>query len=180
MPPLRGPAWRVRGILTRSPTTLQDAMELYAGNTYLWTKLLHVLFVIAWMATVFYLPRLLVNIAEAQGEPAVVARLVLMGKRLYRFGHVMLGFAFLLGLLLWFGRAIDDSLWPHITAGRGWMHLKFLLVLGVLAHFIATGRMVKAIENGAVPKSATWFRWFNEIPVVLLLAILVLVYIKPI
>lgn len=155
-------------------------MDLYAGNTYLWTKLLHTLFVIAWMATVFYLPRILVNIAEAAAEPAVVARLVLMGKRLYRFGHVMLGFVFVFGLLLWFGRVIDDSLWPHITAGRGWMHLKFLLVLGILAHFIVAGRMVKAIEKGVAPKSATWLRWFNEIPVVLLLAILVLVFIKPI
>ncbi|HAI58879.1 MAG TPA: hypothetical protein DCM32_03270, partial [Xanthomonadaceae bacterium] len=69
-------------------------MDLFLGNTYLWTKLLHTLFVIAWMATVLYLPRILVNIAEAQGEPAVVARLGLMGQRLYRFGHVMLGFVF--------------------------------------------------------------------------------------
>lgn len=155
-------------------------MDPYLGNTYLWTKLLHTLFVISWMATVLYLPRILVNIAEAQGQPEVVARLVLMGKRLYRFGHVMLGFAFLFGLLLWFGRLIDPSLWPHITAGRGWMHLKFLLVLGVLAHFVWAGRMVKGIETGAAPKSATWLRWFNEVPVVLLLGILVLVFIKPI
>jgi putative membrane protein len=131
------------------------------------------------MATVFYLPRLLVNIAEAQGEPAVVARLLLMGKRLYRFGHIMLGFAFLLGLLLWFGRVIDPALWPHITAGQGWMHAKFLLVLGMLAHFIVAGRMVKAIEKGATPKSATWLRVFNEVPVLLLLPILWLVIGKP-
>jgi putative membrane protein len=154
-------------------------MDLYLGNTYLWTKLLHTLFVIAWMATVLYLPRLLVNIAEAQGEPAVVARLVLMGQRLYRFGHVMLGFVFLFGFLLWFGRVIDDSLWPHITAGRGWMHLKFLLVLGVLAHFIVAGRMVKRVAAGGAVRSATWLRWFNEVPAVLLLGILVLVFIKP-
>lgn len=155
-------------------------MDLTLGNAYLWTKLLHTLFVISWMATVFYLPRILVNIAEAQEEPVVVARLVLMGKRLYRFGHVMLGFVFIFGLLLWFGRFIDPAWWPHITAGQGWMHLKFLLVLGVLAHFIVAGRMVKAIEKGGTPRSATWLRWFNEIPVMLLLAILVLVFVKPI
>jgi putative membrane protein len=155
-------------------------MDLFLGNTYLWTKLLHTLFVISWMATVFYLPRILVNIAEAQGEPAVVARLVLMGQRLYRFGHVMLGFVFIFGLLLWFGRVIDDSLWPHITQGRGWMHLKFLLVLGMLAHFIVAGRMVKAAARGEGVKSATWLRWFNEVPVVLLLGILLLVFVKPI
>lgn len=155
-------------------------MDLYLGNTYLWTKLLHTLFVIGWMATVFYLPRILVNIAEAANQPEVVARLVLMGKRLYGFGHVMLGFMMLLGLLLWAGRLIDPALWPHVTGGRGWMHLKFLLVLGVVAHFIWAGRMVKGIGKGAAPRSATWLRWFNEVPVVLLLGILVLVFVKPI
>lgn len=155
-------------------------MDLYLGNTYLWTKLLHTLFVISWMATVFYLPRILVNIAEAEGQPAVQARLVLMGKRLYRFGHIMLGFVFVFGLLLWFGRLIDPALWPHVTAGRGWMHAKFLLVLLMLGHFIWAGRMVKAIGRGAAPRSATWLRWFNEVPVLLLLGILVLVFLKPI
>jgi putative membrane protein len=154
-------------------------MDLFLGNTYLWTKLLHTLFVIAWMATVLYLPRILVNIAEAQGEPAVVARLGLMGQRLYRFGHVMLGFVFLFGFLLWFGRVIDPALWPHITAGKGWMHLKFLLVLGILAHFIVAGRMLKSAVAGGALKSATWLRWFNEVPAVLLVGILVLVFIKP-
>ncbi len=154
-------------------------MDLNLGNTYLWTQLLHTLFVIAWMATVFYLPRILVNIAEANGERVVVARLLLMGQRLYRFGHVMMGFVFLLGLLLWAGRLIDPSLWPHTTAGQGWMHMKLLLVFGVLAHFIIAGRMVKAIAKGAAPKSATWLRWFNEVPVLLLIGILVLVYIRP-
>ena len=155
-------------------------MDVFLGNTYLWTKLLHTLFVISWMATVFYLPRILVNIAEAKDEPAVVARLVLMGQRLYRFGHSMLGFVFILGFLLWFGHHLEPSWWPHITAGRGWMHAKFLLVLGMLAHFIIAGRMVKAVARGEALKSATWLRGFNEVPVVLLLGILVLVFVKPI
>lgn len=155
-------------------------MDLNLGSPYLWTKLLHILFVIAWMAAVFYLPRILVNIAEAQGESAVQARLVLMGRRLYRFGHILFGFVFALGLLLWAGRLIDPALWPHVTAGSGWMHAKFLLVLLMLGHFIWAGRMLKGIEKGSAPKSAIWLRWFNEVPVVLLLGILVLVYIRPI
>ena len=70
---------------------------------YFWIKTAHLVFVIAWMAAVFYLPRILVNIAEA-GDVAVVRdRLVLMGRRLYRFGHMMFGFAFVLGLLLALG-----------------------------------------------------------------------------
>ena len=154
-------------------------MDVFLGNTYLWTKLLHTLFVISWMATVFYLPRILVNIAEAQGHREVVARLVLMGQRLYRFGHVMLGFVFLFGLLLWFGRLIDPSLWPHVTYGRGWMHAKLLLVLAMVVHYVWAGRMVKAAARGGALKSATWLRWFNEVPAVLLLGVLVLVFIKP-
>lgn len=154
-------------------------MDLFLGSAYLWTKLLHTLFVIAWMATVFYLPRILVNIAETAGEPAVQARLLLMGRRLYTFGHIMLAFVVLFGLVLWFGHRIDPALWPHITAGTGWMHLKLLLVLVLVAYFIWTGSMVKAIEKGAASKPEIWLRWFNEVPLLLLLAILALVIIKP-
>ena len=68
---------------------------------YFWTKTAHLVFVMAWMGGVFYLPRILVNIAEAGDAPAVRERLVLMGQRLYRFGHIMFGFAFALGLVLW-------------------------------------------------------------------------------
>ncbi|MBS3896868.1 CopD family protein [Silanimonas sp.] len=155
-------------------------MEFNPGSTYLWTKLLHTLSVIAWMAAVFYLPRILVNIAEARGEAAVVSRLVLMGQRLYRFGHILFGFVFVLGLLLWAGRLIDPALWPHVTYDSGWMHAKFLLVLLMLGHFIWAGRMLKGIASGAAPRSAGWLRIFNEVPVVLLLGILVLVFIRPI
>ena len=79
---------------------------------YIWIKTFHIVFVIAWMAAVFYLPRILVNIAEAGEQPAVRARLVLMGRRLYRFGHVMFGLAVALGLVLWL----------HFGIGGGWLH----------------------------------------------------------
>ncbi len=67
---------------------------------YLLTKTFHLVFVIAWMSTVFYLPRILVNLAEAGDAPAVRERLLLMGRRLYRFGHVMFGIAFVLAQAL--------------------------------------------------------------------------------
>ena len=71
---------------------------------YFWVKTAHLVFVIAWMATVFYLPRILVNLTETTGQPEVQARLLLMGKKLYRFGHNMFGLALILGLAwsLWF------------------------------------------------------------------------------
>jgi putative membrane protein len=115
---------------------------------YLLTKTVHLVFVIAWMATVFYLPRILVNIAEAGREPAVRARLVLMGRRLYNFGHVMFGIALVFGLVLWL----------HFGIGGHWLHAKLLLVL------MPSGKAL---------------RWFNELPVLLLFAVVYLVLAKP-
>ena len=89
---------------------------------YLWTKTFHLVFVIAWMAAVFYLPRILVNIAEAGEAPAVRERLVLMGRRLYRFGHVMFALAVVLGLVLWL----------HFDIAGGWLHAKLLMEAVVL------------------------------------------------
>jgi protoporphyrinogen IX oxidase len=145
---------------------------------YLWTKTFHLLFVIAWMATVFYLPRILVNLAEAANDPPVVRdRLVLMGRRLYRFGHSMFGLAVLLGLALWLGPRWIDALPPVVAAGSGWMHAKLTLVALLLAHFIVAGRWVKKAP-GALP-SPTALRWFNEVPVLLLIPLIWLVLGKP-
>ncbi len=138
-------------------------------QAYLWTKTAHVVFVIAWMATVFYLPRILVNLVEAFDEPAVRARLLLMGRRLTRFGHMMFGFAFAFGLLLWL----------HFDMAGGWLHAKLLLVALLLAYFIVAGRWLKGVGAGRALPSATALRWFNELPVLLLVAIVYLVLAKP-
>src|SRR3546814_1565698 len=92
--------------------------------------------VIAWMAAVFYLPRILVNLAEAGGDPGVRARLVLMGRRLYRFGHVMFGLATVLGLALWLGYRLIPDFPTMVGTGTGWLHAKLALVVLLLAHFI--------------------------------------------
>lgn len=136
---------------------------------YLWTKTFHLIFVIAWMAAVFYLPRILVNLAEAGGQPAVRERLLLMGRRLYRFGHAMFGIAFVLGL----------TLWMHFGIAGGWMHAKLLLVVLLLAYYVVSGRWLKkASREGALP-GPTALRWFNELPLVLLIPIVYLVVAKP-
>ena len=136
---------------------------------YLLTKTAHLVFVMAWMGGVFYLPRILVNIAEAGDAPSVRARLVLMGRRLYRFGHVMFGLAFAFGL----------TLWLHFGIGGGWLHAKLLLVALMLAHYIVAGRWLKGVDAGKPLPSATALRWFNEAPVFLLIAIVWLVLAKP-
>ncbi|MES2859021.1 MAG: CopD family protein [Pseudomonadota bacterium] len=136
---------------------------------YLLTKTAHLVFVIAWMASVFYLPRILVNLAEAGDVPAVRARLVLMGQRLYRFGHAMFGIAVVLGGVLWI----------HFGIGGGWMHAKLLLVGVLLAYFIVSGRWLKGVDAGRSLPSARALRWFNELPVLVLFAIVYLVLAKP-
>ncbi len=148
-------------------------------NAYLWTKSAHLLFVMAWVAAGFYLPRILVNLAEAGDEPAVRARLVLMGRRLYRFGHVMFGFAFLLGLVLWLGYRVIPGYPTMVGAGSGWLHAKLALVALLLAHFIVAGRWLKGVDKGSALPSAKALRVFNEIPVFVLLAVIWLVLAKP-
>ncbi|MCC8553126.1 CopD family protein [Xanthomonas hortorum] len=144
---------------------------------YLWIKTFHLLFVIAWMAAVFYLPRILVNLAEAGAEPAVRARLVLMGRRLYKFGHSMLGLALVLGAVLWQGyRVIPD--FPSMVAG-GWMHAKLLAVALILAHYIVSGRWLKGVDQGRAVPSGRALRLFNEVPVFLLVGVIWLVLAKP-
>ena len=105
-------------------------------QSYYWVKTFHIVFVVAWMATVFYLPRILVNLAETAGQPAVTERLQLMGLRLYRFGHSMFGLAFLLALgvkALAGPLADDDSTLHTITSTIGpSVSGVFLWVLGLL------------------------------------------------
>ena len=136
---------------------------------YLITKTAHLVFVRAWMGGVFYLPRILVNIAEAGDEPVVRARLVLMGRRLYRFGHIMFGLAVAFGL----------ALWLHFGMSGGWLHAKLLLVALMLAHYLIGGRWLKAADAGKPLPSSKALRWFNEAPVFLLIAIVWLVLAKP-
>lgn len=136
--------------------------------SYPWIKTLHILFVIAWMAAVFYLPRILVNIAEAGDQAAVRERLLLMGRRLYGFGHMMFGIALVFGSILWL----------HFKIGGPWMHVKLSLVVVLLFYYIATGRYLKrAAAGGALPGSV-FFRWFNEGALVLAIPIIYLAVAK--
>lgn len=146
---------------------------------YLLTKTFHLVFVIAWMAAVFYLPRILVNIAEAGESPAVRERLLLMGRRLYRFGHVMFGIAFVLGLVLWLGYRVLPAFPTLVGAGTAWMHAKLGLVAMLFAFYIVSGRWLKGVARGRSLPSGKALRWFNELPLPLLVAIIWLVLAKP-
>lgn len=146
---------------------------------YLWIKTFHIVFVVAWMATVFYLPRILVNLAETGGQPEVRARLLLMGRKLYRFGHHMFGLAFLFGLVLWLGYRVIPDFPTMVGQGTVWLHVKLTLVVLILVHFIVTGRWLKGIEKGRMLPTSFALRLFNELPLFALIAVVWLVLAKP-
>jgi len=139
----------------------------------LWIKSLHIVFIASWFAGLFYLPRLYVNLAR-ENESVVRERLLGMARRLYRFTGLMSLLA--LGSGIWL-LALTWSFWQG--PGNGWLHAKLALVVLVIGYHHACGRLLKKFERGANRRSHTWYRWFNEVPVLLLLAIVVLVVVKP-
>ena len=139
---------------------------------YLWVKAFHIVFVASWFAGLFYLPRIFVNLALVPpGSDAERARLLLMARKLLRFTTMLGVVAIALGLWLWLGMGIGR--------GAGWMHAKLGVVVLVIAYHAACARMLKRFEAGEFMRGHTWFRWFNEIPVLLLIAAVVLVVVKP-
>lgn len=146
---------------------------------YLWTKTFHILFVIAFMASVFYLPRILVNIAEVGEHKALRERLALMGMRLYRFGHVMFAVMLALGLLLWQGFRVAPQWWPPVAAFGGWMHVKLALVAVIFGFYLHAGRLLKRSAAGGALPSGKALRWYNEIPLLLTVPAIWLVLAKP-
>ena len=122
---------------------------------YLLTKTFHLVFVIAWMAAVFYLPRILVNLAEAGESQEVRARLLLMGRRLYRFGHVMFGIAFVLGLVLWLGYRVLPAFPTMVGAGTAWLHAK----LGEEAISNVVSALEQQLEEQRNPSRAQGTPW---------------------
>lgn len=136
----------------------------------LWIKSLHIVFVASWFAGLFYLPRIFVNLAMVEsGSQAELARLLLMARKLARFMTLLAVPALLLGLWLWLGYGISG----------GWMHAKLLLVLLLLGYHHACLRILKGFEQGKSQRGHVWFRWFNEVPVIMMLVIVILVVVKP-
>ncbi len=147
--------------------------------TYLLIKSLHLLFVMAWIAAVFYLPRILVNLSESAGKPEVQERLLLMGRRLYRFGHNMFGIAFVFGVALWQGWRLFPAALPNIVGSMHWLDAKLAVVAILLAYFIGCGRLLKRVPAGIPLPSSRALRWFNELPVLLVLGVIYLALAKP-
>ena len=135
---------------------------------YLWIKALHIVFIASWFAGLFYLPRIYVNLAQ-ETDATATTRLLGMARRLYRFTTILMVPALLLGL--WLAMMIGMK--------HGWLHAKLVLVILAIGYHHACGSILKKFERGVNTRSHTWFRWFNEVPVILLLVIVILATVKP-
>ncbi len=131
-------------------------------------KALHIIFVTSWFAGLFYLPRLFVNHAMVT-DPATLERIALMEHKLYRFMTPLGILAVLLGMWLWFGYGFTG----------GWLHAKTALVTLLIVYHLYCGRLLRAFAEGRNTRSHVWYRFFNEIPVLVLFAVVFLVVLKP-
>ncbi len=140
----------------------------------LWIKSLHIVFVASWFAGLFYLPRIFVNLAMVAPESqAERDRLLLMARKLLRFSTLIAVPALGLGIWLWAGYGIG---WGP---GNGWMHAKLVIVVLVLGYHHSCGVVLRKFEANRNTHSHVWYRWYNEAPVLMLLAAVLLVVVKP-
>jgi len=136
----------------------------------LWVKSFHIIFVVSWFAGLFYLPRIFVNLAMVpDGSVAERERLLLMARKLYHFVTPIGALAIAFGLWLWFGFGWSGA----------WLHAKTALVDLLAAYHLWCGHLLKAFAAGRRVHDHVWFRFFNEVPVLLLVAVVMLAVLKP-
>lgn len=138
---------------------------------YLWIKALHVIAVVCWFAALFYLPRLFVYHAMSDDEPSK-ARFIIMERKLYR-GIMTPSMVLTVVLGLWLLHL--NPAWLKM----GWMHAKLALVALLIGYHFMCANQLKRFARGDNTKSHVFFRWFNEVPVVFLIVIVILVVVKP-
>ena len=140
----------------------------------LWIKSFHIVFVASWFAGLFYLPRILVNLAMVPPESvAERVRLLLMARKLFRFITLIAIPAVGFGAWLWAGYGIG---WGP---GNAWMHAKLGIVVLVIGYHHSCGVLLRKFEANLNSHNHVWYRWYNEAPVLLLLAAVLLVVLKP-
>ncbi len=136
----------------------------------LWVKTFHIFFVVSWFAGLFYLPRIFVNLAMVPADAAAEReRLLLMARKLYKFVTPIGLLAVVFGLWLWFGFGFTGA----------WLHVKTTLVVVLLGYHFYCGKLLKDFVAGKNQHSHVWYRFFNEMPVILLLSVCILAVVKP-
>jgi protoporphyrinogen IX oxidase len=144
----------------------------------LWVKSFHIVFVASWFAGLFYLPRIFVNLAMVPADSlAERERLLLMAAKLYRFTAMLAWPALGFGIWLWWMlRGVPGF---GLGPGSGWLHLKLAIVVLALGYQHMCKGMLRRFRAGGNRHGHVWYRWFNEAPVLMLLAVVVLVVVKP-
>lgn len=141
----------------------------------LWLKAFHIIFVVTWFAGLFYLPRLFVYDVEAN-EPIVRQRLRVMQQRLLMITHIggALALVFGIALMAWWLRHA-----PAALAAGAWFHVKLVLVACLIGYHLMLVRLARQLRTDSCTRSSRWLRIFNEVPALLLIAIVVLVVVRP-
>ncbi|HHH36108.1 MAG TPA: protoporphyrinogen oxidase HemJ [Gammaproteobacteria bacterium] len=139
----------------------------------LWVKAFHIIFMVTWFAGLFYLPRLFVY--HAMSEDDVSDRRFRVMERKLFYGIMTPGMILTLVFGLWM---LWDYAWAAY-ADRGWLHLKMVLVVLLVAYHIYCGHLLNAFRRGDNRHDHVYYRWINEIPVLFLVAIVILVVVKP-
>lgn len=139
----------------------------------LWLKALHLIFMVTWFAGLFYLPRLFVYHAMST-DSASIDRFKIMERKLF-FGIMTPGGV----LTLLFGVGLLHSVGMQAYAGQGWLHAKFGLIFLLVLYHIWCGKLLFDFKHDRNTHSHVWYRWFNEVPVVFLIVIIILAVVRP-
>lgn len=138
--------------------------------SYLWVKAFHIIFMVTWFAGLFYLPRLFVYHAMSEDQTGR-DRFVVMERKLFFMTTLGLALTVLFGVWM----LILNPVW----LSQGWMHAKLTLVAILIGYQVYCWLLMRRFAQGSNPHEHVWFRWFNEFPVLILIAIVVLAVVKP-
>ncbi len=151
------------------PLNSRVAYQKKKGVAMLWIKSFHIIFMVTWFAGLFYLPRLFVYHAMA-ADAAGIERFKVMERKLF-YGIMTPGAVLTIasGAWLWFGYGFNG----------GWLHAKLALVAALITYHVYCGKLMLTFKHDRNRHSHVYYRWLNEVPTVLLVAIVILVAVKP-
>lgn len=144
------------------------------GAPMLWVKAFHIVFMVTWFAGLFYLPRLFVYHAMANDERAPERTSFKIMERKLFWGIMTPGAALTIAFGLW----LLAPAWEEYLR-QGWMLAKLALVAALLAYHVWCGLLVADFAAGRNRHGHVWYRWFNEAPVLALIAIVLLAVLRP-
>jgi protoporphyrinogen IX oxidase len=144
----------------------------YSGTAMLWVKAFHIIFMVTWFAGLFYLPRLYVYHAAAEDD-ASNQRFKIMERKLY-YGITTPGAIITIALGLWLIHLMGYGLLSAF-----WLQAKLTLVALLVVYHVYCGKLLNDFKYDRNQHSHVWYRWFNELPVFILIAVILLVELQP-